>query len=205
MALRVRAAKSGTRNGVGAGRTLALGLRDHAAAGVFHRHDLPERREARGVRREARGGRRESAARASASLPGQPCAHTPRAAKANAQETDGGGDRAGAFGRAWVSRGGRPARNPPHGSLSALAPPHWWGITRDYPPSLLMLQGTALLPFYHYTGLPSFPSNITGACLRGVSVSRAGAHFYCTRRACAQTKRARAAVAGRGDGPCSRH
>ena len=34
-------------------------------------------------------------------------------------------------------------------------------ITREYPPSLRILQGNTLPPFEYYKGIPSFPSNIT--------------------------------------------
>ena len=34
-------------------------------------------------------------------------------------------------------------------------------VTREYPSSLLMLQGNALLPFSCYKGIPFFPSNVT--------------------------------------------
>ena len=50
---------------------------------------------------------------------------------------------------------------PPLLAPPAPSPPLPSNITRDFPLSLLILQGIALSPFKYYKGLPSLPSNIT--------------------------------------------
>ena len=77
----------------------------------------------------------------------------------------------GQLARAGALHSGQRLRRGPRGAavraaaLSLLLlqgiPPFPSTVTREYPHSLLLLQGNTLIPFYCYKGIPSIPFNIT--------------------------------------------